>query len=296
MTPQSKSYLYGLTAVLLWSTVASAFKISLRYLDHVQLLFYSCCACTVFLALVVFAQGKTRLILESTDRQWRRAAVLGLLNPLLYYLVLFKAYALLPAQVAQPLNYTWALVLGLLSIPLLRQKFSSRLIAAALVAYSGVVVISIGNGAADARTADPLGIGLALGSTFIWALYWIAHTRDDRDAVVALLHNFLCALPLALVVCWLFSQLRVRDPRGLLGAAYVGLFEMGITYILWLKALKLTHQAARVSNLIFISPFLSLVLIHYVVGEAIAPATWVGLVLIIAGLMVQGFKRESPHR
>ena len=31
MTNQGKAYMYGLVAVLLWSTVASAFKLSLRY-------------------------------------------------------------------------------------------------------------------------------------------------------------------------------------------------------------------------------------------------------------------------
>ncbi|MGE4552658.1 MAG: EamA/RhaT family transporter, partial [Desulfovibrionaceae bacterium] len=37
----------------------------------------------------------------------------------------------------------------------------------------------------------------------------------------------------------------------------------------------------------FLSPFLSLVFIHWLLGEAIAPATYAGLGLIVAGLLVQ---------
>ena len=65
-------------------------------------------------------------------------------------------------------------------------------------------------------------------------------------------------------------------------AAYVGLFEMGVTFVLWLNALRLAPSTTRVSTLIFISPFASLVLIHFVLREPIHPATVVGLVLIVA--------------
>ena len=52
---------------------------------------------------------------------------------------------------------------------------------------------------------------------------------------------------------------------------------------------------SRVGNLIFISPFCSLVLIHFVLEEAIRWATLAGLVLIVAGLLYQqrGAKAHS---
>ena len=40
----------------------------------------------------------------------------------LYYLILLKAYQLLPAQVAQPLNMIWPVILVFLSVPILKQK------------------------------------------------------------------------------------------------------------------------------------------------------------------------------
>ena len=291
MQQQGQAYLLGLIAVLCWSTVASAFKLSLRYLDPIQLLLYACLTSIAVLALVLCLQGRFGLLFGYSRREYLQSLGLGLLNPLLYYLVLLKAYDLLPAQEAQALNYTWALTLALLSVPLLKQKLGAAEIAAGLVCYSGVVVISTRGDLAGFHFSNALGVALALGSTVIWALYWIFNTRDRRDPVAGLLLNFLFALPFILLACLLFSSPWPIDGRGLLGAAYVGVFEMGITYVLWLLALKRSDNAARIGNLIFISPLFSLIFIHLLVGEEILPSTLVGLGLILAGLLIQKVRR-----
>ncbi|MBW1997862.1 MAG: DMT family transporter, partial [Deltaproteobacteria bacterium] len=212
---------------------------------------------------------------------------LGFLNPFLYYVVLFKAYELLPAQEAQPLNYTWAITLSLLSIPLLRQEITRRDIFALVVSYLGVLVISTRGKIFSLRFSNPAGVALALGSTIIWSIYWIYNTKDDREPVLGLFLNFLFGVPFVAVYCLLVSALRMDHYFVYLGALYVGLFEMGVTFILWLSALRLAENTARIANLIFFSPFLSLVFIHFLVGEDILPSTFVGLFLIVIGNVIQ---------
>ncbi len=287
MTRQGKAYLYALSAVLLWSTVASAFKISLRYLDPIQLLLYAGSVSTLLLAVILAVQGKFGLIFQCTPRQYAMSLLLGLLNPFFYYLVLFKAYALLPAQQAQPLNYTWAITLALLSVPLLGQKLRLVELGALLVSYCGVVIIATEGRPFSLQFTDATGVILALVSTIIWALYWIFNTRDTREPVAALLVNFLFSFPFVLGYCLLFSELVLPPWQGILGAVYVGFFEMGACFVLWLMALRNAKSTAGISSLIFLSPFLSLVFIHYLVGERILPATFIGLVLIVAGLLWQ---------
>ena len=292
MGDQRTASLYGMAAVLLWSTVASAFKLSLRYLDCLQLLLLANLASLVVLGGVLVLQGKSGLVLSFTPRQYLRSLGLGFLNPFLYYLVLFKAYDLLPAQEAQPLNYTWALTLVFLSIPLLGQKVGLRDLAAGLVSYSGVLVISTRGDVLGLQFSNPAGVALALGSTLVWSLYWIYNAKDERDPAAGLFLNFAFGLPFVLICFLVFSDVPELDPLGLLGAAYVGVFEMGITFVLWLAALKRSENTARVANLIFVSPFLSLVFIHFLVGEEILGSTFAGLVLIVAGLFIQRMKRE----
>jgi drug/metabolite transporter (DMT)-like permease len=284
---QRRAYLFGLGTVLIWSTVATAFKIALRHLDHLQLLLVADAVSVLTLALILAVQGRLPLLRGLTRRELLRCALLGALNPFLYYVILFKAYSLLPAQVAQPLNYTWAITLSLLSVPLLGQKLTGRDLAAICVSYAGVVVLSTQGNLAALDFGSPLGVGLALGSTLIWALYWIGNTKSATDPVVALFLNFAFALPLVLGATLLFSEMPPVSAEGLLAAAYVGVFEMGVSFVLWLSALRLTTSAARIGNLIFLSPFLSLLLISTVLGESIHATTYAGLVLILGGNLLQ---------
>jgi drug/metabolite transporter (DMT)-like permease len=284
MQAQRRATLFGLATVLLWSTVATAFKLSLRALTPAQLLFYSAAVALLILGGLLVVRGEWAGLRATPRGRVLRGLALGLLNPAAYYLVLFAAYDRLPAQVAQPLNYTWALTLGLLSIPLLGQRFRPRLVAAGLVAYAGVVVISRQG---EGGPADALGVGLALGSTLLWALYWIGNARGALPTVTSLFLNFAGGLPAILLVCVLGDGLVPADWRGLWGALYVGTIEMGVTFVLWLTALRLADSAARVANLIFLAPFLSLIFIARVAGEPIQAGTLVGLALIVGGLAIQ---------
>jgi len=292
MPTQRKALLCGLAAVLAWSTVATVFKLTLKHVDHFQLLFVATVASLLALGSVLVVQKKLRLLLNATRRQYTMAACLGALNPFIYYLILFKAYSLLPAQVAQPLNFTWALTLSWLSVPLLGRRLSWRDALAGLICYSGVVVLATGGDLSSLQVDSPLGVALALGSTVVWALYWIGNTRSDLDPVVGLFLGFAFALPLVAAVTALFSDFAIGR-EGLLGGAYVGAIEMGFTFVLWLTAMRLTTSTARIANLIFISPFVSLVLIHFVLGEHVREATVVALVLIVAGLTLQGRQRQD---
>ena len=71
---------------------------------------------------------------------------------------------------------------------------------------------------------------------------------------------------------------------GLIGTLYVAAFEMAFAFVFWLQALKLARNTAQVSSLIFLTPFCSLIVIHFVVGEALYTSTLVGLVLIVGGI------------
>ena len=288
LSRQSRAYVFGLTSVLIWSTVASAFKLTLRHMDHVQLLAFATLTSVCVLFGILVVQKKLSLLAALTRRDLFVSMGMGLLNPLLYYLVLFKAYDLLPAQEAQALNYTWAITMTLLSIPLLGQRVGKQQFLAIVISYIGVLVIATHGHVLNLEFSDPLGTGLALGSTIIWALYWILNTRDRLDPCVRLFVNFCFGTVYILVYTPLASSFSFGSWAGLAGAFYVGVFEMGITFVFWLMALKYTSSAGRISHLIYLSPIVSLGLIKVLVGEPILPSPLVGLFLILGGVAVQG--------
>src|SRR4030042_5534504 len=144
MEKQTRAYLCASAAVLFWATSASAFKISLRHIDVFSLLFYASFTSTGAFFVYILLSNRLSLLKSLSGKDYLYSALLGILNPFLYYAVLFKAYSILPAQEAQPLNFVWPITLILLSIPLLKQKIKSRDILAPFFVFVGVFVFSPG--------------------------------------------------------------------------------------------------------------------------------------------------------
>ncbi|MCG9626724.1 DMT family transporter [Vibrio mediterranei] len=294
MHNERKAIIFGLSAVLLWSTVATAFKLTLAEFTPAQMVAAASFASTLALVAVCAFQGTLSQVKTTFVSNPFYYLLLGLINPLAYYLILFKAYDLLPASQAQPINYSWAITLTLMAAVFLKQKIRPQDWFACALGYLGVVVIATKGDILGLQFDSPVGVGLALLSTLLWAGYWILNTRNTADPVVGVLLGFLVALPFAFAVAlYEGATWSTISIKGWLAVSYVGLFEMGITFVLWLSALKLTQNTARISNLIFASPFISLMLLAYVIGEEIHPSTLVGLVLIVIGLVVQQIKRKA---
>ncbi len=293
MDKQKLAYIYAILAIIFWSTVATAFKISLENFDYIQLLFYSTVVAVLILFVIIIVQKKLSLLFSGTKKQYLYSALLGLLNPFIYYLMLFKAYSILPAQLAQPLNYTWPIMIVILSIPLLKQKLSAKGLIAIIISFTGVIFISMKGSFFNFKDANVLGILLAVGTSVIWALFFIFNLKDKRDELVKIFLSFLFGLIFLLPVILLRSDIRINFDYKFLSIIYVGIFEMGITFVLWLKAMKLTKSNDKISNLVFISPFLSLIFIHYFLHEDIYNTTIIGLVLIVAGIVIQKVKLKK---
>ena len=291
MEKQKRAYVCAFVAVLFWSTSASAFKICLSperlNVPVLPLLFGASLVASAALFVYLLLSGKAAMLKALSMADLARSAFLGLLSPFLYYTVLFKAYSILPAQEAQPLNFVWPLTLVLLSIPILKHKIKRRDIIAILISFSGVLVISTKGHILSFRFTDPLGVALATGSSIPWALYWIYNVKDKRDEVLRLFLNFTFASVYVFALMLVAGEFRIPSLKVALAVTYVGLFEMGITFLIWLKALKLSKTTANVASLIYLVPFLSLVVIYFVLGEKILPSTIIGAVFIVGGIILQ---------
>ena len=142
MKNQAKAYFYASLTVFLWSTVATAFKIALRDLNNIQLLVIANITSLLVFTVLLLSQGKMHSLKNLTVAGLGLSALQGLLNPFAYYLLVFKAYSLLPAQIAQPANFVWPVVLMLLSAPLLKQPLRLTGVAALLISFAGVLILS----------------------------------------------------------------------------------------------------------------------------------------------------------
>ena len=277
----------GLGAVMLWSTVATAFSLSLRYLTPLQLVTLATGVSWVFFTTRLRSPERQNALKATPGKQLAMCLFVGWLNPGLYYLVLFAAYDQLPAQEAMAINYSWGITLALIAAPLLQQRLTLGALLSACISYGGIVVIATRGAPLSLDLAQPVGVALALLSTVLWSLYWIINTRLSLDPEINLFLNFSGALPLLLTLLWFIDTPFPQVRQAWAGGLYVGLFEMGIAFVLWMGAMKATTSTLRISSLIFLSPPLSLLLIWVIAGEPVQAYTLLGLALILIGLWLQ---------
>ena len=163
--------------------------------------------------------------------------------------------------------------------------------AALFISFCGVIVISTHGDFRSLQFENMSGSILAISSSVVWASYWLINHQDKRPATQKMFYSFVVG-SIAISLFAFMKYMIVNKPiifkapttnhlNGILGGIYIGIFEMGLTFLLWNKALASTNETSKIANLIFITPFMSLIFIKYILQEQIHPATIIGLVLII---------------
>ena len=286
---QSKAYLFAGISIFFWSTVASAFKLSLRHLEPIQLVLYSTFFSICVLFFLVVYQGKLNLVKNFTRADLKKCLLLGFLNPCLYYIILFKGYDALPAQEAMVINFSWPVMLVILSIPILKQTIDIKSFLSIIVCYFGVVIIATNGNISSLQFENPFGVFLMLSSTVIWSLFWLFNTKNSHDSLVSLFLIFVFSFPFILGIVVLTNSFVIPSIEGVIGSIYIGFFEMGISLVLWQSALKISTTVSRIASLVFITPFLSLIILYLILGERILLSTVAGILLICGGLILQKY-------
>ncbi len=293
MEKQNKAYIFAISAVILWSTVATAFKIALVKLDFVQLLFVSSAVASIVLFFILTLESKLKIAFSISKKELLQAVFRGALNPFLYYLILFKAYAILPAQEAMTLNYIWPIMLVLLAVPLLKQKLKIKGLLSVLISFFGVIIIATKGDFINLKLSNLYGDILAISTSIVWAYFWIVNIKSKIDESIKLFYSFLFGFIFTIPVVFLFSDFNIEFTASLGAAVYVGVAEMGITFFFWLYALKLSNRTDSVSQLIFLSPFLSLIFISTILQEEIHRSTLLGLAFILGGIFLNKMKTKK---
>lgn len=248
-----------------------------------MVLIASATATLIFIAALTLTGKWNRL--RDIDRSTAPVlASMGLINPVVYYLVLFTAYDHLPAQVAQPINYIWPIAVLVLLAVFNHEPIPPRKYIGMAMSLAGVAAISLG-GKGITGEISPLGIGLSAMSAVFWAAYWMLSNRakGKLDPLVTYFSTFAVGT-IVLIAGTPIAGFEWPATDALCAGAYIGAFEMAIPFICFGIALNLTDNPALINQMCYLSPFLSLFFISAILGEPIMPTTYIGLAIIVAGL------------
>ncbi|MCX7908534.1 MAG: DMT family transporter [Ignavibacteria bacterium] len=287
MNNDKKAFILACFAVVFWSTVATAFKISLSFVTPIQLLAFASLFSSLVLFLVIILQNKLKSILSVSLKDLIISFGIGFFNPFLYYFVLFKAYSLLPAQEALALNYTWAIVLTILTSVVQKKKVRFVAYLALFVSFFGVLIIISKGSIVALRPSNTLGAILAISSSLIWGFSWIMNLMSKLDVEIRLFFNFIFGSIFSFIALLINQGFVIPNLLATISIFYVATFEMGVTFVLWNKALKNASNPAKINNLIYASPLISVLFINLFLKEKILGYTLLGLLLIILGILMQ---------
>lgn len=259
---------YVLIAVLLWST--GGLFIKLTTLDAYQVTFFR----SLFAAITV-------LIL--TRKNGLKINAFGIFTSIIYALLLFLfvwATKKTTAANAIFLQYTAPIYILVLAPFIIGEKFHWRDLFTVVVVLAGMSLFFVG----QLRLEDYQGNTAALFSGIFLGLYimLLRHPKGEGfNPVIAVIYgNFLLA---ALTAPSGISALPSMTFMDWFAVTFLGIFQIGISYILFIKGVRGGTRPLDASLIGFIEPLLNPVWVFLFVGER--PSQWAllgGGIIIVA--------------
>ncbi|RRJ83226.1 DMT family transporter [Aestuariirhabdus litorea] len=277
MSPQTRSVLFALITIVLWSSLA----VLASFLVHIP----------AFLQLGV-ALTSCGLVSLFTWRHWRvplRTLAVGIGGIFGYHYLLFMAYRHAPMIEATLINYLWPLLIVVLTPLYFREKpLRSYHLIGALLGISGAVLI-ISGGKLELNSQYLAGYLLAIGAAFAWSNYSLACSKLRAFPSAAIggfcLWSGLLALSLYATEQWLAPKAVVLSLNDWLLMIAIGAGPLGAAFFTWDIALK-NGDTRVVGALAYLAPMGSTGLLILFTDSPVRSTTLIAMLMIIASAVI----------
>jgi drug/metabolite transporter (DMT)-like permease len=260
-----------------WLVVSSGQSIA-------DLLFWRCLLGA--LTLLAFCVG-LRLL---KPLPWRTLALAALGGVAIVgnWLLLFASYAHASISVATVVYNTQPFMLVTLGVLVLRERIGTAALGWLGLAFGGVLLVAQAKSAAlPAGASYPLGIALALGAAFLYAIAALVakQLKGVPPQLIALIQMVVGSL---MLLPWAWQSGLPSSAQAWGSFAAIGVVYTGIMYILLYGALQ-RLPTATAGTLSFIYPLVAVVVDHLAFGVRLGPMQWAGaaaILLAVAGLQL----------
>lgn len=272
--------LAALLCVILWSMIAVVAKTGQSGLDFYQFLFLSNVISLLAVGAACLMAGRhVGRILRPGWRGIYLPGILGILD-CLFYLALYRGYARSNGVIVLVAQYSWPLIIVLLS-SLRDAQWPGRVKILGLAVGSFAFLIAVTKGhLTSLDISDPLSILIVLAGSFCFALMSTLSKNFVSDPFVGTFWLFFASMIGSLILMMSFSQLPHPADVRVIPVLANGVFINGVSYILWVLACA-RGDASETAALIFLSPILSAIWLVMFFGEVFVPAYGVALILVL---------------
>lgn len=280
-----KTYLYAGVAILFWSTLATVSKLLLNTTNTYQLLVFSALFAALALLVVNIVTGRFGQLKHFSFKDYVTVFLIGLPGNFFYYVFFYLGTERMAASQAFIINYLWPIMSVVFACIILKEKLTWRKCLAFLLSFLGVLTVA-GEGLFHFEAGMLAGVGLCALAAVSYGLFTVLNNKWNYDNYLSMMISFFSSFLLSAVINVAMQlPLSLGIPQ-LLGFAWNGIFVMAIATVAWALALR-SGGTAKVSNLAYITPFLSLVWTFLVLKEPIKPLSVIGLAVIVLGIFVQ---------
>ncbi len=288
-----KSYLLAFSSILIWSTLATVSKLLLGNLNSMYVLCISSLFATLCLFVLNISNGKIKKLKNYKIKDYIITMLTGIPGTFVYYLFYYLGCSRLPASQAFIINYFWPIMSVIFACIILKEKIMLKKVIAIILSFFGVFFVA-GNIFSAANSTILYGIFFCFLAAVSYGLFIALTQLTDYDKTISMMFYYLASFVLSDIYL-LFVQTEISvSGLELIGLAYNGVFVMAVASTTWALALE-SGNTAKISNLAYITPFLSLIWTFIVLNENISYFSVIGLSLIILGIFIQCFKIKKEE-
>lgn len=285
-----KSYLYASITVLIWATLATVVKIILYDIPNFEALTISSVFAFVFLLIMNIINGSVKELKHYRLKDYLMMSGLGFLGLFLYSALYYYGISALSSQEACILNYLWPLMIVVFACILLKEKLTARKLIAMGMSFAGIVVLTVGTGGAASSGNRLWGIVACVTAAVCYGLFSVLNKKHSLNQNITMMWIWLTVSVCSLVFGLIFEKWQPIVGIQWLGLGWLGVVVNAVAYLLWAIALKNAEDSAKVANLAYLVPFLSIVLSSVVLKEQITVNMVIAVVLIVGGILLQSIR------
>lgn len=280
--------------MLIWSTLATVVKLVLKDIPNFQALAISSAFAFVFLLILNIINGSIKEMKHYRVKDCLTMAGLGFLGLFMYSALYYYGIAELGSQEACILNYLWPMMIVIFACIILKERITVKKIIAMLMSFAGIVVLTLSSGGASSGNRL-FGIIACVTAAVCYGLFSVLNKKHSLNQNVTMMWIWFTTAVCSLVLSLIFENWQPIAGVQWLGIAWLGIVVNAVAYLLWAIALKGASDSAKIANLAYLVPFISIIISWLVLKEKITINAVLALVLIIGGILIQSIslKRDG---
>ena len=248
-----KAYLFSAVCIILWGSVATVVKSSLKNASIIEFVFYLTLFASLSLFTIIYFQKKLFLFKKYTKFDYLKMGLLGLFGIFIYNILYFKSFSFISATEVSILTYSWPIILVIISSFLFKEKLGFIKCCSILLGFIGVIIVFLGKNFTIFSSQNALGGVLILTSAFVYALFFALSKKYSYESFVFMFVSYTTSFLLSFILLAFTKGIVFPSAQFLAATAYLGILPSAIGFSLFSEALKI-GDVSKIANLIYLTP------------------------------------------